>query len=248
MDNQKIKLDRQLLNAAYTKNLKSALLAIDAGADIYAINRNNVSVVRHTVKQGSLPILNLLFEKGLSCGHYQVKDAYFDACVQGNTAMVDVFIDHGIDKNYQNEAEHSGLIIAIINNRLSLVKHFIDKNVDLELPDNKKESPLLLAARAGKTAIVSLLIEAGVDLESRTAFGTTPLRAAAMAGRVETLKVLIDAGANIEAKDHRGRTVLDLDSNTEQYKASMTLIRSHLEQKALDQSISNNNQTSTLDF
>ena len=138
-----------LLFAARAGDLASAEALVSAGADINAVSAFGISPTIMAVHGGNTALLGMLLDGGAriddaSSGH----TAVHAAVLRGDTAAVQVLVDHGADLEIQ-------LTRATPVRRQSTDYHFHQAFVGA--------TPLWLAARFAEPEIMSILLKAGAN-------------------------------------------------------------------------------------
>jgi ankyrin repeat protein len=169
-----------------------ARLLLDAGADpdshtVEWSGRGRKSALFEAVERQDLDLVRLLVDHGAT----KDEDAFYHACEQSNTALLDLlhrpgfeamvnhkldfedaaglrwFLDRGVDVN-----EHRCLHHAIARGRgLTIITALLDAGADVNLPWDRWDvgrRPLALAARCGHLAAYELLAARGATADLDT--------------------------------------------------------------------------------
>ena len=137
----------------------------------------------------------------------QLRTLFFDASREGNTAMLDTFIEAHYDLNVKDEKGYTGLILAAYHGHERAVTRLIDAGADPCAKDNRGNTALMGAIFKGELAIAKRLVQAdcGPDLTNNA--GQTAAMYAALFKRSEILQALTAKGANLNLKDSMGNDV-----------------------------------------
>jgi ankyrin repeat protein len=169
-----------------------ARVLLDAGADpnshtVEWSGQGRKSALFEAVERQDLDLVRLLVDHGAT----KDEDAFYHACEQSNTALLDLlhrpgfeamvnhkldfedaaglrwFLDHGVDVN-----EHRCLHHAIARGRgLTIITALLDAGADVNLPWDRWDvgrRPLALAARCGHLAAYDLLAARGARADLDT--------------------------------------------------------------------------------
>ena len=120
--------------------------------------------------------------------------AYF-----GNTEMVRVLLDYGIDVNTRDDKSWTPLFYALdgySNDRAIVVRLLLDRGADPNMWTATGTNPLFDASRYGRVEMARLLIEHGASVETRDSDGETALEIATKMRHDEIVKLLIEHGAS----------------------------------------------------
>lgn len=208
---------------------------------LWASNAGSAAIVETLLAHGADPTVMGTLE-----GKYQTPASR--AIELGHTAVVKVFLDHGLDLAKQlirdPDFEAHGLPLlgwtplecAVQANQPDVIRLLVEHGAPIVRTDLFEAAPynmFLHAVERGHDAAVEVLIETGADLNTRFAGGHTPLSAAAMRAQPAIVKMLIDAGADIESKNSLGYTALFItahtidDPATEDRVAAMNILIDH---------------------
>lgn len=169
-----------LIGAAKSGNLKGALQAIEAGAEVNAMDDAGAAAIHYAAAENNSDMVRLLLSKGA------------DPNLQSDNMFVGF----------------SPLIICCINDYVDLLHVLHQHGATLTGTATDSRSALHWAAGKGCTRACAALLDLGQNIEVRDDDGRTPLNWATGDKNLETLKFLIERGADLEAEDKDGRTAL----------------------------------------
>ncbi|MEZ5308429.1 MAG: ankyrin repeat domain-containing protein [Pyrinomonadaceae bacterium] len=134
-------------------------------------------------------------------------DGFFQSIQSGDKALVNAFIDAGIDPNGKNKAGATPLIHALKEGDLGVVKA-VARKADVNLKDSVGNSPLHLAILLQNKEAVELFLSKNADVNSTGKDGKTnnqsALFAAILASDSELTKKLLEKGADPNIADSDG--------------------------------------------
>ena len=139
----------------------------------------------------------------------QISEAEFVFTVasNGQTDIVLLALEQGVDFNIQNENGFTPLHAAAQYGILETVKLLVEKGgLKVDAVNHKGTTPMLTAADSGQADIVEYLISKGANVNHVTDGGTTALYLAAFEQHPDVIEVLVDNGANVGV----GLTRIDL--------------------------------------
>ncbi len=124
--------------------------------------------------------------------------------------LIELFIEHGADINYQNESLKTALMLAAFHGKLSMVKTLRQHGASYGIRDNMGMSAIHYAVDGGHSDTLEFMITDGADVNDiETTNGWTPLlRAAAMNSDEKTARVLCKYGAHLNVEDVNERSAL----------------------------------------
>ncbi len=157
-------------------------------------------------------------------------DAFRLALREGHGAVVQRFIDHGIDVNRRDSEGHTPLHWLILHRKtraeaLPMLKLLLKNGADGDKAANLwGETPLMVAAKADFPEAMQLLLDKGADVTRLSNFRETALHFAARHYTVETIHILLDHGADINAPDRIGQTALHIAAHHNRRDVVKTLV------------------------
>ena len=134
-------------------------------------------------------------------------------------------------------AEHSPLVVAVLNNASGVFKHILDAfqpEVNLEQETSavieggypvEGATPLWTSSTLGRLDFVRLLVDGGAQIEHTTDSRSTPLRGAAFDGHCDVCAYLIDHGADIDKPNQVGQSPLTIAAAMKKTECVKLLIR-----------------------
>ncbi len=173
--------------ALAAERTSTAMLLIQAGADITVTDRDGETLLMKSAEGGSLPLVEYFVNHGLDVNaeggaRYT---ALMRAIYNGHAAIAKFLLEHGADPNKVDNMGSTALMKAARHGYSDGVK-------DL----------------AWEIDVVKLLLEYGADVNAsfRTGGRRTALMSAAEGGNIETARVLLEHGASVQG--NIGRAVL----------------------------------------
>lgn len=137
----------------------------------------------------------------------------FVRCINsGNTNLVKLFLDAGIDVNGKLDRyfEWTPLHKAAETGTAEILKILLDNNADVKARNYGGWTPLHSAAFGNNKGTALLLLDRGGVLNAGDNDGNTPLHIAAEKNSRDAILLLIDRKADINAKNKSGRTPLHI--------------------------------------
>lgn len=203
--------DHALLEAAKANALEGVAAALDAGARIDCVeegNRNDefVTAVTHAIRNGSMPLLELLVTRGatLNTRRTAINEA---VCSNRDQAMVEWLIAHGGRVNGWKGERHWP-IHNLVNGRryarkpatpaeddaqITMLRALLRAGADPDAPWDGGRTMLTW----GDLRCAEVLLAHGADPNRRNAFGETALHSARSIARI---RMLVAHGGNTNAR------------------------------------------------
>ncbi|GDX36686.1 hypothetical protein LBMAG18_11970 [Alphaproteobacteria bacterium] len=161
-------------------HIKIAELLLTNKADVNLQNNQQETPLHITCRSKKnsheIPILLASHGADMSIKDKFQKTVIEVACENGDSILLNFFLEKYSNPNSQNNIKSDALIIACKNGYPEIVKLLIDKKVNVNCEDaNMTNIPLQNACQYGHTKIVELLIENGADFNKQNHLGKTPL-------------------------------------------------------------------------
>jgi len=166
-----------------------ARLVLDAGADpdshtVEWGGEGRMSALFDALERGDPELVGLLID----CGAAKDEDAFYHACEQSDTALLDVLYQPGFERMVLHKLDFEDA---------AGLRWFLDKGVDVDA-----ECCLHHAIARGRgLSILSMLLEAGADPDRpwiRWDVGRRPLALAARCGHLAAYELLVSRGATAD--------------------------------------------------
>ena len=220
-----------LMFAAREGHIDAAQLLLDAGSDVNAVDKNDITPLFMAISNNRIPMARFLIDRG---ANINAKDWY------GRTPLFAAIEMRNVDLDYMTflhivNAEDRKII-------LDFTEYLLDKGVETnfrlkEVPplrswmyllggslawvDFTGETPFMLASLSGDVSTMRLLLKHGADPKIATFGGTTPLMAAAGVNWVvdqtydegqdallEAVKLCYELGMDVNDTNSMGLTAL----------------------------------------
>ncbi|OXU20262.1 hypothetical protein TSAR_004779 [Trichomalopsis sarcophagae] len=215
--------ERTPLHYAATDNRTDLIQQlIEKGADVNAIDEQDMSPLHYAVILDNFETVALLMDNGASADN--VTDVVFrftpyqHACRATKFQIVECFLDHGSNVNDVFELpdnlicpkRSTPLHMAISQKNLETINLLLDRDADVNYVNGNKESSLHLACREDSAEVVKMLIEYKAKINVKTKDNITPLHIAVRNGNIEIVEYLLICGAETDCQDNQGKIPLQL--------------------------------------
>ncbi len=152
---QKPSIETSELNRAYAEMM------------VYATNNNQLSVIKHMIRENGFDIDTPAEADGT---------ALIIAVQRGNEELVEELLKLGADVNAPSPRDGNPLINAALRGNLSIAKRLVAAGADVNAYVYRDETPLIGASQQGHLEMVKYLVENGanVNLEVETPHGDAP--------------------------------------------------------------------------
>lgn len=139
---------------------------------------------------------------------YKITDEDFFRAIQvGDPAVINGFLQAGINPNAKNERGLTALTYAIINTEPNTVKLLL-KKADINLKDDQGNGALQLAIKKDNGRVVEMLLKNNADVNVTGRDGETtnqsPLYTALLSSDMDLFKKLLEKGADPNIADSEG--------------------------------------------
>jgi ankyrin repeat protein len=253
---------QRLIAAIDKQDLTRVKALLAAGGNPNAKDASGVSALVHAASRGSVPICELLLQKGAAIdGSSEPKgNPLAMAVTRKHPEIVKLLLDHGADPNMP-DADGKTPIFAAVDHETEMLTLLLAKGADPNAHDKKGATPLSTAQENNDSATVKELVAAGAeapglellvaamdhDLKTATAlldahvkpdspgvFGTTPLTLACLAGDLEMVRLLVAHGANVNSSTSSHSTPLLLAITADKTQVARFLLEKGADAKVVD--------------
>lgn len=223
---------QDLIKAVESKNYQRAEKLLRSGSDAKVLDSKgrfplwiavwnaDTAMVNLLISSGADVNQRLINKDGVSLGSIEI------ACQNGESDIVRMLVDHGVNVSAKGYVGHSPLRIASRNGHTDLVKYLIGKGAEIDSEGDDLATPLESAAGKGHLDIVKLLIDAGAKVNHQDKDKDTPLHEAARGGYQEVVEYLLSKGADTSLKDNDNSTAEDIAKTSGQARVE-ALLKSH---------------------
>src|SRR6266404_566987 len=197
--------------ACAKREIDTALILLQHGADINALDNSRRSALRRASENGRVDVVKFLLEQqadvnvqddeGASPLHRAAMSGFREACR--------LLLMHGANAESQDFVEGTPLHTASWNGHCDIVEELCVHGANANARDNQLWTPLHLASMQGHLEIVkSLVCRRSAGITNTNEDGETPLDVASRFGRLEIARFLVEQGADSMTKDKDGQTLL----------------------------------------
>ncbi|TDZ13333.1 Ankyrin-1 [Colletotrichum orbiculare MAFF 240422] len=148
---------------------------------------------------GHVGIVKMLFDHRMESGNTSpvtemVTVAFHDACLLGQTDVVELLLRKGADVNRRGGWFGTPLQAACFHGQMETILVLLKHQATIDLVANDRTA-LHVAYARGHYAVAKLLLDRGASFKARDAWIDTPLRQAFVAGNTSIVKLLRGRGA-----------------------------------------------------
>ena len=209
-----------LHSAASNGSFDVCQVLLDHGAELRALDEEDMTPLHFAAMEGHLGIVLLFFRIGEERGGWselakmimdQDRDeqtALHLAVENGHIDIVRACLDRGANVNFVKANLITPLHLACTSGQLEIVQILLQHEADIEAKNALQETPLHRAALFNRVTIVDFLLECAAVIDCRDKDKETPLMMAVRKNNVETVELLLSQNANVMAKDATDKTCL----------------------------------------
>lgn len=201
-----------LVSAVRAKRLESAMVLVDAGVDVNAVDEAGrtplmlaaasgwTDTVRELLRRSAQP--NIVDSMG--------RAALWYAAAAGNAQVVEALLAHKASADRADESGATPLLIAAANGHAAVVALLLRGGVKVDAVTKNGSTALILAAKTGHEPVIAQLIDAKIRIDVQNRYGDTALIVAARAGQAAVVRQLLAAGASERLRNADRATALDV--------------------------------------
>jgi len=168
---------------------------VEAGADINALTKRNLTPLALAVRSEHINVVNYLFDSGAKVEFDNDKgESLLSVARKGLKAKTAVLVESRIDG-------WSKLMEAAALNDLSKLELYISRRQDMEFRSRFNRTALMVAVNQGNYESVQTLVEHGAKINVQDKFGWSPLMYASHLGNEKISKYLLKNNARIDYYD-----------------------------------------------
>ena len=198
-----------LVAAAQHGHANVVQLLLENFTDMHAENASLLKSLVKASKLGYKETVEVLLRTEININaKVEGNSALFEASTSGNSDIVKILLDHGVDLAAdKDEQGMTPLYAASYNGNKEVVKMLLEKGAKLEANDDRW-APLHSASSCGHAEVVKLLLQSGANVNDRTGDNWTALLLAAEGGHTKVVESLLESGADLKALHDRWDSVL----------------------------------------
>jgi len=170
-------------------------------------NKHGMTALNLASYRGNVDCVSYLLELGASLGTdpESATSVLVDAAGGGHVAMVELWLDGGMNAAMLDHNGRSPIHAAARNGHVAVIERLVQAGVDVDLPEGEDGTALWWSTARGHEAAAIRLIELGADPRAKD---DDIVFQAVQHNSLATLKRLLDAGASLEINDEHGQTPL----------------------------------------
>jgi ankyrin repeat protein len=227
-------------------NRDQALLMIDQGADVNALQSDGTSALLYAIYQDDLELVTALVNAGADVNQRNEYGANTmgEAAMSGNTEMLRVLLANGADANLANLEGETPLMVVARTGNVPAAELLLEYGADINAREQwGGQSAAMWAASQHHPAMLETLIAHGADIDMKgfarlwdhtmmneprpkdmNNGGFSPLHYAAREGCTECIKVLAKGGADLNTIDPDRVSPLNLALINMHFETAVALI------------------------
>lgn len=196
--------------AAEVNNVPIFDRLIDAGADLTAATRHNVTPLELAATNGNAAMIERLLDAGVDANAVSEvgQTALMTAALNGSTDAIQVLLDRGADANAREPYRgQTALMWAAGEGNAETAAVLIDAGADVQAASRGGFTALLFAARNNRVEAARALLERGANANDTAPDGTSALNVAMINAHYDIASLLLDHGADPNAPDARASSL-----------------------------------------
>lgn len=201
-----------LHHAARSTDPAVAVLLLDAGALVDALDNAGNSPLAVACSVGNWRLARLLLQRRASCEPSGGRPALLAAAeIEDDPAGVELLLKHKARVNARDRAGRTALVQACEAGNADIIQSLLAAGADVDAADGTGRGPLLVAAQGGRVGILKALAQARPDPGVHLNDGRNALALLAGSDGVgpEAVDLLIGLGVDPAQTDSQGRRPID---------------------------------------
>ncbi|HDT11616.1 MAG TPA: PEGA domain-containing protein, partial [bacterium] len=192
--------------AAVKKRTDIAAILLKAGAKPGVTDKNGNTLIKYSVETRRFEMAKLLKRYGASLKPKEGIDLLKTGLIIGDSQLVQVLVELGVNINLKFEDGLSALWIAVFNNNADMVKVLVNAKANLNIKDNSGKSVLMWCVVNDRKELAQILINGGGNVDLMDNDKRTALILAVLADKPRMVHLLIKNNAKIDLKDKDGNS------------------------------------------
>ena len=227
----KKKLNASLFNAVRKDNRKAAIAALEAGADVNAINNLGFTPLLYAVFTDDLKMGKILIAHGADPNRGRDSltgmNALSSAAGNGKTDFALLLLNHGANVNARDHMGGTALGHAIDGRYIQTSLILIQHGADINAKDHFGVTVLMEATKLNHDHTVLFLLKQGADTNAADLDGRTALMIAAEKRYRRIVKILLDHGADANIRNPDGDAAAEKVRKQNHLKTANIILKNH---------------------
>jgi ankyrin repeat protein len=192
--------------AVVKKRTDIVSILLKAGADAGINDSSGNSLIKYSVETRRFEIAKLLKRFGGSLKPKEGIDLLKTALIIGDSNLVQILVELGVNINLKFEDGLSALWIAVFNNNPEVLQVLVSAKANLNIKDNTGKSVLMWCVVNDRKELAQILIDGGANINLMDNDKRTALILAVLADKPRMVHLLIKNDAKIDLKDKDGNS------------------------------------------
>ena len=242
--NFNIRLDIPILIAAEEGHIEIVKLLLEHNADIDCQDDQGRTPLLIAAEKGNIEMVEILLQRGanIDLQDKEGRTPLLIAAYEESIGMVELLSKHRVDIDHRDNKGYTPLSLAILKEDIKMVKLLLEHNADIDYQDDQDQTPLFIAIFKEDIEMVELLLEHNANINLQDKLGQTPLLIATQKGGERIVELLLENSAKngsareaaINQIDSKGKNLLDIAIENNQYSIAKLLIKAGIKHKEVD--------------
>nr|XP_029732091.1 uncharacterized protein LOC115268182 [Aedes albopictus] len=189
--------------AAQEGMIKKVRKLIDDGANVNALNLNELTALHLSSSAGHSLVVELLLENGASVNNVEIHGwtpLHF-ACQNDRKEVVLTLIKNGANIESLDNDYCTALHISALQGHCNIVDALLKKGANVNVVGKNGMTPLFSACQNGHKDVVQTLLKKGANINALSHSKWTALHKSASEGHCDIVNLLLNKGAKVNAID-----------------------------------------------
>ena len=179
-------------------------ILLKAGANPGIADKSGNTLMKYLIEMRRFEFARLLKRYGAVLRPNEGIDLLKTGLIIGDSQLVQVLVELGVNINLKFEDGLSALWIAVFNNNADMLKVLVSAGANLNIRDNTGKTVLMWCVENDRRELAQILIDGGANVNLMDKYNRTALVLAVLADKPRMVHLLVNNKAKIDLMDKDG--------------------------------------------